>query len=151
MPNYEVTFTMRDTKNGTAQKMYSGVFADDAAALTAVTNLMSALDTITDCTFEDVFLKVPVAFAGVAGTNPVFETANLTLITSGADDRNFKIPSADDAIFNGNLIDSSNTDLQAFLALFQGANSWKIAGDEEYTSILTGVRAFVNSGKTNLR
>lgn len=150
MALYRATFTFQDEINGETTRSWEGDFADDAAANTAVGNLVTDVAAFTTSKLLDVWLaKKVVTVTSAAAGSRVFENARINVELDDTAKYSLDFPSPDGAVFSGNTLQTANTLVTDFIANFEG-QGWKVSDGQEISSILGGKRIFKASGKTNL-
>lgn len=150
---WRYTVQFEDEINGETVKTFeSDTFADYAAARAAADELLADIQAASSAgVVQDVLSEVTDVDEAPASGSRVFEVVDATINLVGGKRANFKLPSPVGALFSGNALDKTATAWTDLMANFTGtATTWQLSDGDAYDSTVTGKRAFVRSGKTNL-
>lgn len=152
MPDYTIVCDFNDEVNGHTTRQWTGTFADDAAADTAATDLLTDLNAATNALITPTLKKHMSAAGAVVANARVFENARITLQKNDSEEYPLDLPAPVAAVFNTgtNQVNTTATVVTDLIANFS-ATGWKISDGEYPVAVLRGKRVFLRSGKTNLK
>lgn len=146
-----VTFSYLDGNGGTTTRSFRGTgFTDANDAVTAADALRVIMDALTLAHIFQQSVCIVDGIDGVAGADTsVFEVAQTQFRLVGNKNYTFLFPAPRPTLFSGNTVLIS--DLDDFIGQFESGDPWTVSDGDKIASTIGGKRAFVNSGKTNLK
>lgn len=150
MPDYKLTLSIQGVNQSSTTRTYYGTFADDAAARTAATDLITDFNAATDCGIT-AELAVSLGTFGAVGAKYAFENAQGTVLLDNASNYPLNLPAPNDALFSGNnLIFTAGSAWANFTANF-ASGVWTVSDGNHILATVKGKRVIFGSGKTNLQ
>lgn len=147
---FEITVTFADRGQNTSTMTFACRDAAYADVITAKTGLVAALALVSGCTIAR--LSVNEIWKNDAFAYPTLyetaEKASLTINLTGGTNKkaNMKIPGPLPSYWGAvqtagfNVVDTSNADLLAYVALFAAAGDFYISDGEDALSLASGKR-----------
>lgn len=146
--------TVVDNGNNKTIKTYQLRAVDFATATTDSTNIITALNAVTDSSISAMSIAERFnesAFAFPASGVQNEDKASVSAVISGAKNGNFKIPAPIPAMFQAlegsaaNVVDVTNAALLAYSAVFAAGNEAYISDGDDLISLSSGNRISAKS------